>query len=110
MPVPKAVPRSKTEPAASGHAHSFNREDRRHRYIVLINPRFVASYRGMNLRASHADAKSVLPVINLPLLAALTPVGHNVTLIDENVEEVDFERCARADIVGITGMSVQRSA
>ncbi len=29
-------------------------------------------------------------------------------LIDENVEPIDWERCRRADIVGITGMSVQR--
>jgi radical SAM superfamily enzyme YgiQ (UPF0313 family) len=50
----------------------------------------------------------VLPVINLALLAALTPRTHNVTLIDENVDEIDFDRCARADIVGITGMNVQR--
>jgi radical SAM superfamily enzyme YgiQ (UPF0313 family) len=31
-----------------------------------------------------------------------------VTLIDENVNPIDFDRCARADIVGITGMIVQR--
>ena len=31
-----------------------------------------------------------------------------MTLIDENVEPIDFERLARADIVGLTGMSVQR--
>jgi radical SAM superfamily enzyme YgiQ (UPF0313 family) len=49
-----------------------------------------------------------LPVACLPLLAALTPREHSVTLIDENVEPIDWERCARADIVGITGMSVQR--
>ena len=49
-----------------------------------------------------------LPVACLPLLAALTPGEHTVTLIDENVEPIDFERCARADIVGVTGMSVQR--
>ena len=42
------------------------------------------------------------------MLAALTPPPHRVTLIDENVEEIDFGRCERADIVGITGMSVQR--
>lgn len=63
----------------------------------------------MNYALPMLDAKSVLPVINLPLLAALTPVGHNVTLIDENVDEIDFDRCARADIVGITGMNVQRA-
>ena len=49
-----------------------------------------------------------MPVACLPLLAALTPAEHTVTLIDENVEAIDFERCARADIVGVTGMSVQR--
>ena len=31
-----------------------------------------------------------------------------MTLLDENVEEIDFDRCARADIVGLTGMVVQR--
>ncbi len=31
-----------------------------------------------------------------------------MTVIDENVEAIDFDRCARADIVGLTGMSVQR--
>jgi radical SAM superfamily enzyme YgiQ (UPF0313 family) len=76
--------------------------------IVLINPSFNPSYWGMNYALPFLGAKSVLPVINLPLLAALTPADHSVTLIDENVEEIDFERCARADIVGITGMNVQR--
>jgi len=77
--------------------------------IVLINPRFSPSFWGMNYALPFLGAKSVLPVINLPLLAALTPREHSVTLIDENVEEIDFERCARADIVGITGMNVQRA-
>jgi radical SAM superfamily enzyme YgiQ (UPF0313 family) len=49
-----------------------------------------------------------LPVAALPLVAALTPGGHHVTLVDENVEPLDFDRLARADIVGLTGMSVQR--
>jgi len=52
--------------------------------------------------------RSNMPVACLPLLAALTPPGHTVTLIDENVEAIDWARCARADIVGVTGMSVQR--
>ena len=77
--------------------------------IVLINPRFSPSYWGMNYALPFLGAKSVLPVINLPLLAALTPPGHSVTVIDENVEEIDYERCGRADIVGLTGMNVQRA-
>ena len=42
------------------------------------------------------------------MIAALTPAEHTVSIIDENVEEIDFERCSRADIVGLTGMAVQR--
>ena len=49
-----------------------------------------------------------MPLASLPLLAALTPPGHSVTLLDENIEDIDFDRCARADIVGLTGMVVQR--
>src|SRR5262249_21768384 len=49
-----------------------------------------------------------MPVAALPLIAALTPSHHTVTIIDENVEAIDFGRCARADIVGVTGMIVQR--
>ena len=32
-----------------------------------------------------------LPVACLPLLAALTPAEHTVTLIDENVEPIDYD-------------------
>jgi len=76
--------------------------------IVLINPRFEVSYWGMEHALEMLGKKANLPVACLPLLAALTPEGHTVTLMDENVEPIDWERCSRADIVGITGMSVQR--
>jgi radical SAM superfamily enzyme YgiQ (UPF0313 family) len=76
--------------------------------IVLINPRFEVSYWGMENALPFVGKRANLPVACLPLLAALTPEEHAVTLMDENVEAIDFERCARADIVGITGMSVQR--
>src|SRR5579871_651498 len=76
--------------------------------IVLINPRFEVSFWGMENALPFMGKRANLPVASLPLLAALTPEGHTVTLIDENVEAIDYERCARADIVGVTGMSVQR--
>jgi len=76
--------------------------------IVLINPRFDISYWGLEHAVPFLGVKTAMPVANLPLLAALTPPGHNVTLVDENVEPIDFARCARADIVGVTGMNVQR--
>ncbi|MBX6314813.1 MAG: DUF4070 domain-containing protein [Isosphaeraceae bacterium] len=76
--------------------------------IVLINPRFEVSFWGMERALPFLRKRANLPVACLPLLAALTPPEHTVTLIDENVEAIDYERCARADIVGVTGMSVQR--
>src|SRR5262245_12730242 len=76
--------------------------------IVIINPRFDVSFWGMEHALPLVGKRANLPVACLPLLAALTPPEHTVTLIDENVEAIDWERCARADIVGVTGMSVQR--
>jgi radical SAM superfamily enzyme YgiQ (UPF0313 family) len=76
--------------------------------IVLINPRFEISYWGMEHALPLTGKRANMPVACLPLLAALTPGEHNVTLLDENVEAINWERVARADIVGVTGMSVQR--
>jgi radical SAM superfamily enzyme YgiQ (UPF0313 family) len=76
--------------------------------IVIINPRFEVSFWGMEHALPLIGKRANLPVACLPLLAALTPPEHTITLIDENVEAIDWERCARADIVGVTGMSVQR--
>jgi hypothetical protein len=76
--------------------------------IVLINPRFDTSYWGLEHSLSFLGGKATMPPASLPLLAALTPSSHRVTLIDENVQEIDLDRCAKADIVGLTGMFVQR--
>jgi len=76
--------------------------------IVLINPRFEISFWGLEHALALVGKRACMPVAGLPLLAALTPSEHTITLIDENVEPIDFDRCARADIVGVTGMIVQR--
>ena len=76
--------------------------------IVLINPKFEVSFWGLEHALPLLGKRASLPVAALPLLAALTPPPHRITLIDEGVEEIDFERCARADVVGVTGMVVQR--
>ena len=52
--------------------------------------------------------KANMPVLALPVLAGLTPPGHEVVLIDENIQEIDFDALERFDIVGLTGMTVQR--
>jgi radical SAM superfamily enzyme YgiQ (UPF0313 family) len=75
--------------------------------IVIINPRFDVSFWGMEKCMDMLGKRANLPVACLPLLAALVPKHHKVTLIDENVEEIDFERLAQADMVCATGMSIQ---
>jgi radical SAM superfamily enzyme YgiQ (UPF0313 family) len=77
--------------------------------IVLINPRFEASYWGLEYALPLFGKRAAMPVASLPLLAALTPPEHRVTILDENIEPLDFDLIARADIVGVTGMSVQRA-
>jgi radical SAM superfamily enzyme YgiQ (UPF0313 family) len=76
--------------------------------VVLVNPRFEVSYWGLEHALPLVGKRANLPVACLPLLAALTPPEHSVTLVDENVEALNWDRLARADIVGLTGMSVQR--
>ena len=60
--------------------------------IVIINPRFNVSFWGMEKCMGLLGKRANLPVACLPLLAALVPDHHSVTIIDENVEEIDFDR------------------
>ena len=76
--------------------------------IILINPRFDPTYWGLDYALPFFRKSALLPPLNLSLLAGLTPPEHSVSILDENVEEIDYERCRRADIVGLTGMVVQR--
>jgi radical SAM superfamily enzyme YgiQ (UPF0313 family) len=77
-------------------------------HIVLVNPRFDVSYWGLEHALPLLGKRATLPVAALPLIAALTPPSDRVELLDENVEAIDYDRLAKADIVGITGMIVQR--
>src|SRR5579872_1020424 len=76
--------------------------------IIFLNPRFETSYWGMENALPLFGKSYTMPVAALPLLAALTPPDFTVRIIDENVEPIDFDRCARADLVCLTGMIVQR--
>lgn len=76
--------------------------------ITLVNPRFEESYWGLERALPVFGKRAVLPTAALPLLAALTPAPHRVRIVDENVTALDFDALARSDIVGLTGMSVQR--
>jgi radical SAM superfamily enzyme YgiQ (UPF0313 family) len=76
--------------------------------IALINPRFQTSFWGLDHGMPILGKKSNMPVLALPVLAGLTPAEHEVVLIDENIEEINFDALESFDVVGLTGMTVQR--
>ncbi|MHB8861036.1 MAG: B12-binding domain-containing radical SAM protein [Pirellulaceae bacterium] len=78
-------------------------------HIALISPRFEVSYWGLEHALPLLGKRASVPPACLPLLAALTPDEHQVTLWDENIQPIEFDRVAAADIVGLTGMNVQRT-
>jgi radical SAM superfamily enzyme YgiQ (UPF0313 family) len=77
--------------------------------ICLINPRFEPSYWGFDfaLPLYPGDKRSTMISGALSAVAGLCG-DHAVTLLDENVEEIDWDSLTRYDIVGVTGMIVQK--
>src|SRR5512135_1699530 len=64
--------------------------------ILLINPAFKESL--------HSNIKVLaIPPLNLAIIARYTPDYYDVEIVDEAVEELDFN--AQADLVGITCMT-----
>jgi len=77
--------------------------------ICIINPKFEPSYWGFDyaLPLYPGNRKCSMMTGALPALAGLAE-GHDVTLVDENVEAIDFESLRKFDVVGVTGMIVQK--
>ncbi len=78
--------------------------------ICLINPRFEPSYWGFDfaLPLYPGDKRSTMISGSLTAVAGLCG-DHDVYLLDENVEEIDWESLRRFDLVGVTGMNVQKN-
>src|SRR4029078_8650890 len=79
--------------------------------ICLINPRsrpsywtadFAMPFYGLGRRLKYSMANGALVSVR-----ALVPPEHEVVLIDENVERIDFDLLRRFDVIGLTGMVVQ---
>ena len=77
--------------------------------ICLINPKFEPSYWGFDyaLPLYPGRKRSSMVTGALAHLAGLVP-AHDVRLVDENVEEIPWEELEAFDIVGVTGMNVQK--
>lgn len=72
--------------------------------IKLITPRFHDRYfwdfRKLSQILGRASNNLLLA---LPTVAALTPEGHDVVLIDDNIDDIDYDE--PVDLVGLTGMT-----
>ncbi len=75
--------------------------------ILLVTPKFPESLWGLDRIRAITGKRYVTPTLALPTVAALTPPGHEIVLVDENVEEIDFD--LPCDLVGISLMQVQES-
>ncbi len=75
--------------------------------LLLINPKFPESFWSFSwaLDKITRKKKAVNSPLGLATLAALTPSHWEITIVDENVEAIDWS--APADIVGVCGMGVQ---
>ena len=95
--------------ATAVHSTLPPRQPGRKLSICLINPRFEPSYWGFDfaLPLYPGDKRSTMISGSLSALAGLCG-DHDVTLVDENVEEIDWPSLSGYDIVGVTGMIVQK--
>lgn len=75
--------------------------------LLLINPKFDESFWSFEWAMTKLYSEVQYPVAPLGLasVAALTPEHWDVTIVDENVEPIDWD--FPADVVGVGGMAVQ---
>jgi radical SAM superfamily enzyme YgiQ (UPF0313 family) len=73
--------------------------------ILLINPRFPDSLWSLTGISDIVGAGIGQTPLGLITVAALTPPGHELRLVDENVRPIDFAE--RVDLVAIGAMNVQ---
>jgi hypothetical protein len=95
--------------ANSVHADAATRLPAKALSICLINPRFEPSYWGFELALPlyPGDKRSTMAPGPLSAVAGLCG-DHEVYVLDENVEDIDWEFLQCFDIVGVTGMNVQK--
>ena len=73
--------------------------------VLLVCPRFPDSLWSFNGITDIVGVKSAQSPLGLATVAALTPSDWEVEILDENIEDIDFD--APADVVGISMFNVQ---
>jgi radical SAM superfamily enzyme YgiQ (UPF0313 family) len=74
--------------------------------IHLVTPRNPPSFWTYDHVLETLGKRCAFPNLSMPTVAGLTPREYEVTLCDENVEEIDLD--VDADIIGITGYIIHR--
>jgi radical SAM superfamily enzyme YgiQ (UPF0313 family) len=74
--------------------------------IHLVTPKNPPSFWTYDDILPTLGKRCIFPNLSMPTLAGLTPANHDVSLCDENVEEIDFD--VDADIVGVTGYIIHK--
>jgi radical SAM superfamily enzyme YgiQ (UPF0313 family) len=77
---------------------------------LLVWPLFPKSYWGQEYTLALIGKSAVVPPLGLITAAALLPSHWELRLVDMNVERLDDEAIAWADVVMISGMRIQRSS
>jgi radical SAM superfamily enzyme YgiQ (UPF0313 family) len=74
--------------------------------IHLVTPRNPESFWTYDRILPSLGKRCIFPNLSMPTVAGLTGREHEITLCDENVQDVDFD--VEADIVGVTGYIVHK--
>ena len=74
--------------------------------IYLVTPKNPPSFWTYDEILPVLEKRCIFPNLSMPTVAGLCPETHEVTLCDENVEEIDFD--FEADIIGVTGYIIHR--
>jgi radical SAM superfamily enzyme YgiQ (UPF0313 family) len=74
--------------------------------ILLVTPKNPPSFWTYDEILPLLGKRCIFPNLSTPTVAGLTPPEHEVVLVDENVEEIDFD--AEADLVGVTGYIIHK--
>jgi radical SAM superfamily enzyme YgiQ (UPF0313 family) len=77
---------------------------------LLVWPLFPKSYWGQEYTLALIGKSAVVPPLGLITAAALLPSHWELRLVDMNVERLEDEAIAWADVVMISGMRIQRSS
>jgi radical SAM superfamily enzyme YgiQ (UPF0313 family) len=80
-------------------------QPQRRKRIAMVHPKFPPSFWSFGFIKEIGGFKTVMPPLGLATLAALTPPEYDVVIIDENVEDLDFE--INADLIVLSSMAIQ---